>query len=88
MKVYSKPPVLNKGRRFPQNMTSAHALTLKAKLGEKGNQKGPAYALPAFNVTTIQGINAAFNAFETLGASGLMAFSNSALKHFGEGDAI
>jgi fructose-bisphosphate aldolase class II len=69
-------------------MTSAHALTYKAKLGEKGNNKGESYALPAFNITTIQGINAAFDAFETLGASGLLALSNSALKHFGNGDAI
>lgn len=88
MKIYSKAPTLNKERRFPDNMTSAHALTLMAKQGVKGNQKGQPYAMPAFNVTTIQGINAAFNAFETLGASGLMAFSNSALKHFGEGDAL
>jgi len=88
MKPFNNPPQLNTTRRFPDNMASAHALTLKAKLGEKGNTKGSPYALPAFNITTIQGINAAFNAFETLGASGLLAVSNSALKHFGEGDPI
>ncbi len=88
MKLYSKPPILNKDRRFPANMQSAHALTLKAKLGEKGNSKGEPYAIPAFNVTTIQGINAVFEAFEILGSSGLLAFSNSALKHFGNGDPI
>ena len=88
MKAYNNPPKLNTGRRFADNMTSAHALALKAKLGEKGNAKGAAYALPAFNITTIQGINAAFDAFETLGSSGLLALSNSALKHFGGGDAI
>lgn len=84
----SNPPKLNLTRRFPDNMTTAHALTLKAKNGEKGNQVGERYALPAFNVTTFQGINAAFAAFELLGASGLLAFSNSALKHFGSGDPV
>ncbi len=82
------PPKLNVSRRFPDNMTTAHALTLKAKNGEKSNAKGEFYALPAFNVTTHQGINAAFTAFELLGASGLLAFSNSALKHFGGGDPV
>ncbi len=88
MKTYQQAPKLNTSRRFADNLTSAHALTLKAKLGEKGNAKVNPYALPAFNITTIQGINAAFDAFETLGASGLLALSNSALKHFGDGDAI
>jgi len=82
------PPKLNTGRRFPTNMTTAHALCLKAKDGEKGSQKGKRYAVPAFNITHFQGINAAFKAFEHLGSSGLLALSNSALKHFGEGDAI
>ncbi len=82
------PPKLNTDRRFPANMTTAHALCLKAKYGEKGNQKGKRYAVPAFNITHFQGINAAFRAFELLGSSGLLAVSNSALKHFGEGDAI
>ncbi len=82
------PPKLNTTRKFPDNMTTAHALNLKAKNGEKGNSKSDRYALPAFNVTTHQGINAAFNAFELLGSSGLLAFSNSALKHFGGGDAV
>lgn len=88
MKVYQAPPVLKTTRKFPDNMTNAHALLLKAKLGEKGNVKGAGYAVPAFNVTTFQGINAAFAAFELLGSSGLLAFSNSALKHFGLGDPI
>lgn len=81
-------PKLNLSRRFPDNMTTAHALALKAKNGERGNTTGERYALPAFNVTTFQGINAAFAAFELLGSSGLMAFSNSALKHFGNGDPV
>lgn len=88
MHPYNKPPKLNTTRRFSDNLASAHALALKAKLGEKGNSKGESYALPAFNITTIQGINAAFDAFETLGASGVLAVSNSALKHFGSGDPI
>ena len=88
MKPYDNPPKLNTSRRFSDNLTSAHALALKAKLGEKGNSKGTSYALPAFNITTFQGINAAFDAYETLGSSGLLALSNSALKHFGDGDAI
>jgi len=88
MKAFQAPPVLKTTRKFPDNMTNAHALLLKAKLGEKGNVKGAGYAVPAFNVTTFQGINAAFTAFELLGASGLLAFSNSALKHFGFGDPI
>ncbi|MFH1851956.1 MAG: class II fructose-bisphosphate aldolase [Candidatus Neomarinimicrobiota bacterium] len=82
------PPKLNLSRRFPDNLTTAHALTLKAKNGEKGATRGERYALPAFNVTTFQGINAAFSAFDLLGASGLLAFSASALKHFGGGDPI
>ena len=82
------PPKLNTDRRFPTNMMTAHALCLKAKNGEKGNQKGKRYAVPAFNITHFQGINAVFKAFELLGSSGLLAVSNSALKHFGEGDAI
>jgi len=82
------PPKLNTDRRFPTNMMTAHALCLKAKNGEKGNKKGKRYAVPAFNVTHFQGINAVFRAFELLGSSGLMELSNSALKHFGEGDAI
>ncbi len=83
-----KPTVLNTSRKFPDNMTSAHALLLKAKQGEKSNTKSKGYAVPAFNVTTFQGINAAMKAFELLGSSGLMAFSNSALKHFGGGDQV
>ncbi len=85
---YSNPPKLNTSRNFAENMTSAHELLLMAKNGIKGGQTGSRYALPAFNVTTFQGINAAMEAFETLGASGLLAFSNSALKHFGQGDAV
>jgi len=69
-------------------MTTAHELLLKAKRGEKGNSIGRGYAVPAFNLTTFQGINAAVKAFELLGSSGLMAFSNSALKHFGGGDQV
>ena len=87
-KIYSTPPTLNRERRFPDNMQAAHALALKAKQGRKGNRTGERYALPAFNVTNIQGINSAFTAFETLGSSGLMAFSNSALKHMGGGDPL
>lgn len=82
------PPQLNTDRKFPTNMTTAHALCLKAKNGEKGNQKTTRYAVPAFNITHFQGINAAFQAFELLGSSGLVAVSNSAIKHFGEGDPI
>lgn len=84
----SKIPAINKDRRFPINMDSAHQLILKAKRGEKGNKIQERYALPAFNVTTYQGIDAAIEAFEILGASGFLAFSNSALKHFGHGDAV
>ncbi|MCH8836317.1 MAG: class II fructose-bisphosphate aldolase [Candidatus Marinimicrobia bacterium] len=87
-KIYSTPPRLNRERRFPDNMQAAHALAFKAKQGRKGNRTGERYALPAFNVTNIQGINSAFTAFETLGSSGLMAFSNSALKHMGGGDPL
>jgi len=82
------PPKLNTDRIFPTNMTTAHALCLKAKNGEKGNSKETRYAVPAFNVTHFQGINAAFQAFELLGSSGLLAVSNSAIKHFGEGDPV
>ena len=87
-KIYSTPPRLNRERRFPANMQAAHALAFKAKQGRKGNRTGERYALPAFNVTNIQGINSAFTAFETLGSSGLVAFSNSALKHMGGGDPL
>ena len=87
-KIYSTPPRLNRERRFPDNMQAAHALAFKAKQGRKGNRTGERYALPAFNVTNIQGINSAFTPFETLGSSGLMAFSNSALKHMGGGDPL
>lgn len=82
----SKPPVLNTSRRFPDGMACAHQLLLMAKNGVKGNQKVKRYGVPAFNVTTFQGINAAITAFEMLGSSGILAFSNSALKHFGNGD--
>lgn len=81
-------PELNKTRRFPRNLRCAHELILKAKNGEKGNLKGKRYALPAFNVTTYSGIDAACEAFDTLGSSGILAFSQSALKHFGYGDPI
>jgi len=81
-------PKLNINRLFPDNLVSAHELLLKAKLGQKGNNSKGQYAIPAFNVTTFQGINAVFNAFEILGSSGIIAFSNSALKHFGEGDQV
>ena len=77
---------INTDRKFPANMVNAHTLLLKAKRGEKGNSKGKRYAVPAFNVTTFQGINAANKACELLGSSGLLAFSNSALKHIGDGD--
>ena len=82
------PPKLNVDWKFPDNMTTAHALLLKAKNGEKGNKREKRYAVPAFNVTTFQGINAAFRAFELLGSSGLLAVSNSAIKHFGDGDPV
>lgn len=84
----NKIPKLNTGRRFYENMASAHSLILKAKKGEKGNKQGERYALPAFNVTTYQGIDAACEAFNILGSSGVLAFSQSALKHFGYGDPI
>jgi fructose-bisphosphate aldolase class II len=83
-----KAPQLNKSISFSENMVCAHELLLKAKLGTKGNTTHSRYALPAFNVTTYDGIDAAIEAFDTLGSSGLLAFSNSALKHFGRGDAI
>jgi len=78
--------ILNKDRKFPDNMVNAHTLLLKAKRGEKGDAKSKRYAVPAFNVTTFQGINAVIKACELLGSSGLLAFSNSALKHIGDGD--
>ncbi|MBL7666050.1 MAG: class II fructose-bisphosphate aldolase [Bacteriovoracaceae bacterium] len=84
----SQAPKLNKNQKFSTNMASAHELMLLGKQGKKGNQSVARYALPAFNVTTYQGIDAAVDAFQTLGASGIVAFSNSALKHFGNGDAI
>ncbi len=86
---YKQAPNLNESRRFPDHMDNALKLLYMAKEGRKGNTtQGRSYAVPAFNVTTIQSINAAFKAFEMLGSSGLLAFSNSALKHFGRGDPI
>ena len=85
---YTKAPQLNTERRFPDNMQSALSLLYMAKIGQKGNRKEKRYAVPAFNVTTIQSVNAAFQAFELLGSSGLLAFSNSALKHFGRGKQV
>ena len=85
---YKDPPNLNNDRRFSDNLVCAHDILLNAKQGKKTGINGQSYAVPAFNVTTIQGINAAFEAFETLGSSGLLAFSNSSLKHIGLGDAI
>ncbi len=85
---YIRPPQLNTDRKFPDNMLSAHALLSRAKNGEKGSKKEKRYAVPAFNVTTIASINAAFTAYEMLGSSGLLAFSNSALKFLGRGDAV
>ena len=85
---HKKAPQLNTERSFPDNMQSALSLLYMAKIGQKGSRKEKRYAVPAFNVTTIQSINAAFSAFEMLGSSGLLAFSNSALKHFGRGDAV
>ncbi len=82
----SKPPVINTSRKFSDGMASAHSLLIQAKNGIKGNQKGERYAIPAFNVTTFQSINAAVSAAEMLGASAILAFSNSALKSFGLGD--
>jgi fructose-bisphosphate aldolase, class II len=82
----SKPPVLNTNRKFPDGMASAHSLLIKAKNGEKGNQKGKRYAIPAYNVTTFQSINSAIQAAEMLGGSAILAFSNSALKFFGNND--
>ncbi len=86
--TYKNTPVLNDKRTFPDNMQNALSLLYMAKEGIKGNRKEGRYGVPAFNVTTFQSINAAFSAFEILGSSGLLAFSNSALKHFGRGDAI
>ena len=85
---HKKVPQLNTERSFPGGMQSALSLLYMAKIGQKGNRKEKRYAVPAFNVTTIQSINAAFSAFEMLGSSGLLAFSNSALKHLGRGDPI
>ncbi len=82
------PPPINTSRKFPDGLASAHSLLINAKNGIKGNQKGKRYAIPAFNVTTFQGINAAITAFDMLGASGILAFSNTALKSFGGGDPI
>jgi len=81
-------PSLNKSIKFSENMRSAHELILMAKNGKKGNKLVEGYALPAFNVTTYDGIQAACEAFDILGSSGILAFSNSALKHFGHGDAL
>jgi len=84
----STAPKINTTRKFPDGLASAHSLLLQAKNGVKGNHKGKRYAIPAFNVTTFQGINSAITAFEMLGSSGILAFSNSALKTFGGGDPI
>jgi fructose-bisphosphate aldolase class II len=83
-----KAPLLNKDRKFSDNMKSAHELLLMAKNGMKGNNKSARYAIPAFNVTNFQSIDAVMEAAEKLGSSVLLAFSNSALKHFGRGNAI
>lgn len=83
-----KIPSLNSQRKFSDNMVCAHDLMLLAKQGKRGNKTDKRYAVPAFNVTTYQGIDAVMEAAESLGASVLLAFSNSALKHFGRGDAI
>ena len=79
-------PALNNTRKFPTQMCNAVDLLYKAKKGEKFNSVSKRYAIPAFNVTTFQSINAAFTAFEMLGSSGMLAFSQSALKFFGKGD--
>jgi len=84
----SKAPKLNTEAKFQTNMKCAHELILMAKNGQKGNHNGQRYALPAFNVTTYQGIDAACEAFDRLGSSGVLAFSQSALKHFGYSDPI
>lgn len=84
----SKIPLLNKDKKFSTNLKSAHELLLMAKLGHKGNKKENRYAIPAFNVTNYQGIDAVMEAAEKLGSSVILAFSNSALKHFGRGNAI
>jgi len=84
----SKAPELNKSVKFSDNMVCAHELLFMAKEGKKGSDIGKRYALPAFNVTTYAGIDAACEAFDTLGSSGLLAFSQSALKHFGHSDAL
>lgn len=88
----SAAPLLNKARRFAPNLTSAHNLILMGKQGKKlvsaTDPSNARYALPAFNVTNFQGIDAVMEAAESLGSSVLLAFSNSALKHFGRGDAV
>jgi fructose-bisphosphate aldolase class II len=83
-----KAPALNKERKFSDNLKSAHELLLMAKNGQKGNKKETRYAIPAFNVTNFQSIDAVMEAAEKLGSSVMLAFSNSALKHFGRGNAI
>ena len=60
MSSSSQPPRLNTEHKFPDNLASAHSLILKAKNGEKGNKTEKRYAVPAFNVTTFQSINAGF----------------------------
>ena len=82
---HKKVPQLNTEISFPDGMQSALSLLYMAKIGQKGNRKEKRYAVPAFNVTTIQSINAAFSAFEMLGSSGLLAFSNSALNTWAVG---
>lgn len=81
-----KAPILNKQRKFSDNMKSAHEILLMAKNGVKGNTKSARYAVPAFNVTNFQSIDAVMEAAEKLGSSIILAFSNSALKHFGRGN--
>ena len=81
-------PTLNKERKFSDNLRSAHELLLMAKNGQKGSKKESRYAVPAFNVTNYQSIDAVVEAAEKLGSSVMLAFSNSALKHFGRGNAL
>jgi len=81
-------PQLNTSRKFSTNMVSAHELMILGKNGKKGTKTDKRYAIPAFNVTSYQGIDAVMEAAESLGSSVLLAFSNSALKHLGRGDAI
>ncbi len=82
------PPLLNKKIKFSENMKSAHEILLMAKNGVKGSAQAARYAVPAFNVTNFQSVDAVMEAAEKLGSSVLLAFSNSALKHFGRGNAI